>query len=53
MAKLGPRPKDFYGFEDWSGGDPQDDIDRIAKEQASWGAAFAALPWWRRWLGLY
>jgi hypothetical protein len=53
MAKLGPRPKDFYGFDDWSGADPQDDIDRITEAQVAWDAAYAALPWWRRWFGLY
>jgi hypothetical protein len=43
-----PRPKDFFGFEDWSGGDPQDDIDWIAKAQASWDEAWAKLPWWQK-----
>ena len=44
------RPDDFYGPEDWSGGDPEDDIRRIEESQAKWDAEYAALPLWRRFL---
>ena len=50
--KLGPRPKDFYGYEDWSGGDPEEDERRIKEAQAAWDEAVSKLPWWQRWFYL-
>lgn len=43
-----PRPEDFYGYDDWTGGDPQDDIDRIKRAQEAWDNEYARLPWWRK-----
>lgn len=45
-----PRPKDFFGFDDYTGGDPQDDIDRIEKAQAEWDEAYAKLTRWQKFL---
>ncbi len=43
-----PRPENFFGPDDHTGGNVQDDIDRITEEQAEWDEEFAALPFWRR-----
>lgn len=43
-----PRPQDFFGPQDWTGGDPLDDEARITREQAEWDEEYRALPWWRR-----
>jgi len=43
-----PRPKDFFGFEDYSGGDYLDDVNRIINDQEEWDRKFKALPLWRR-----
>ena len=40
------RPQDFFGPDDYTGGDPQDDIDRIRRAQAAWDLEWAAAPWW-------
>lgn len=40
-----PRPLDFYGPEDWSGGD---DEDRIRRRQLAWDEAYAELTFWQR-----
>lgn len=43
-----PRPQDFFGPEDYTGGDPQEDIDMIKEEQDRWDEEYRALPWWKR-----
>lgn len=53
MKHIGDRPRDFFGPEDWSGGDPQDDIDSIERQQKAWDQEYANLPWWRRLLGWF
>lgn len=42
------RPRDFFGFDDYTGGDPQDDIDAIKRAQAKWDARRTKQPWWMR-----
>jgi hypothetical protein len=42
------RPQDFFGFEDYTGGDPQDDIDRITRAQERWDLEYEALPWYKK-----
>jgi len=42
------RPLDFYGPDDYTGGDLEDDVRRITEAQAEWDAEFAALPLWKR-----
>lgn len=42
---MGRRPLDFFGFEDYTGGDPQEDIDRIAESQKAWDEEFSKLNW--------
>lgn len=48
-----PRPTDFFGPEDWTGGDPEDDIKTIRAAQKKWDEEYQQLPWWRRLLGLW
>ena len=42
------RPKSFYGYEDYSYGNPQDDIDRIERDQKEWDVMYHNLPFWRK-----
>ena len=37
------RPQDFFGPDDWSGGDPKDDIKAIKKAQEEWDKAYDSL----------
>ena len=48
-----PRPQDFYGPEDYMGGDPLDEARAIEVRQQEWDAAYAQLSlrqrivvWW-------
>lgn len=43
-----PRPQNFYGPDDWSGGDPEDDVKMIADKQAEWDEAYASLTFLQR-----
>ena len=42
------RPLDFFGPDDYTGGDPADDVRSIAEAQAQWDERFASIPLWRR-----
>lgn len=42
------RPLDFFGPEDYMGGDVLGDELRVAKAQEEWDARYASLPLWRR-----
>lgn len=42
------RPKDFFGPDDYFGGDVDEYVDAIEEAQHEWDLAFAALPWWRK-----
>lgn len=37
------RPKDFFGPEDWIGGDPDDEIAAVKNNQREWDEAYAEL----------
>lgn len=42
------RPEDFYGYDDYTGGDPQDDIDRIKQKQKEYDEWVEKLPWYKK-----
>jgi hypothetical protein len=49
MHQLGPRPRSFFGPEDWDGVTPPEELGtEIKQRQQVWDASFRALPWWRR-----
>jgi hypothetical protein len=38
----------FYGPADWSGGNPEDDIEMIQRLQTKWDIAYSSLGWLER-----
>lgn len=42
------RPLDFYGPEDYTGGDFQDDINRIVEKQKAWDEEYSKLSSFRK-----
>lgn len=45
---LRPRPRDFYGPDDWKGGDPEEQAAIVRGRQEEWDREFARLSWFRR-----
>lgn len=42
------RPLDFFGPDDYSGGDWRDDEARVKQAQASWDAEYDRLSFWQK-----
>lgn len=46
---LGPRPRDFFGPEDWDGVTPHEEIEAdIKNDQKEWDEKFQKLSGWQR-----
>ena len=48
MPKREHRPRDFFGPDDYVGGDPSSYIEDIQRAQKAWDERRAAMPWWLR-----
>lgn len=42
------RREEFFGPEDWTGGDPDDDVRAIKSSQLEWDQAYQSLTFWQR-----
>lgn len=43
-----PRPLDFFGPEDYTGGDPADDVQYIMDKQKEWDDAYNSLSFFEK-----
>ena len=48
IVRLGRRPLDWYGFDDYAGGDVNTEIAAHEAQQAEWDRDYAKLSWWQR-----
>lgn len=42
------RPRDFYGPDDWLGGDPEEEAAAIRVQQGVWDEHYARLTYWEK-----